>query len=378
MLLLRDSDIVLVRQALQQPSTPLSREHQRLEGDALAALSRGPWTVTSERPKNTPAGANDYFSEGPYWWPDPAHPNGPYLRRDGEVNPDRFTRHHDDLRALAETVLCLATAGVLLNEQRYAQRAWNLLRVWFIEEATRMTPHLEFGQAIRGRLWGRGIGLIDTIPLIWLVQGVMLLEFAGMGDAPTLTGLRAWFRDFLRWMTTSEKGLEERNNGNNHSTWWAAQVAAYATFLRDEAALLRAWTLFYEEILPKQFLANGSAPKEEERTRSLSYSAMNLDGLAVLCRIGQLWELDLWEFEAPNGASAAKAVGYLLPFLETPASWTKQQISPVQRDRYLFPALAGWGLGKPDWVEAQRRLGCEGREFSRWVRMLMALPPMAE
>ncbi len=291
------------------------------------------------------------------------------------MNPERFTRNHDDLRALCETVLCLATAAVLLEDSSFASHAWNLLRVWFLEEDTRMNPNLEFGQAIRGRVWGRGIGLIDTVPMIWLVQGVMLLEAGGFPDAAG-TGLRGWFRDFLRWMTTSEKGVEERDNGNNHSTWWAAQVAAYATLVDDEETLVRAWSLFYEAIVPKQFLANGSAPKEEARTRSLSYSAMNLDGVAVLCRIGHVWGLELWEFEAENGASPAKSVAYILPFLEDPSKWTKPQVSPVARNRYLFPALAGWGLGQPKFVEAQQRLGCEGREICRWVRMLMALPSL--
>ena len=377
LLLLRTSDLQLLRKAFASPGGPLARERAALETEAAAYLTKGPWSVTSARPSNTPTKPNDYFSEGPYWWPDPANPSGPYLRRDGEVNPNRFTQNHEDLRQLCESVLCLATAAALLDDQRYASHAWHLLRVWFVDEDTRMNPNLEFGQAIRGRLWGRGIGLIDTRNLIWLVQGLALLEATAPADPVIQNGMRTWFRDFLRWMTTSEKGVDERDHGTNHSTWWAAQVAAYATWLNDEASVLRAWTFFYEQIIPKQFLPNGSAPKEEERTRSLSYSAMNLDGVAILCRIGQLWGLDLWEHEAENGSSPAKAVDYVLPFLEAPQKWTKAQIVPVQPSRHFFPALAGWGLDKPEYVEAQQRLGCEGSEICRWVRMLVALPPMA-
>jgi len=374
LLLLRSSDIPLLKQHLQAAEGPLAAERESLRKAADLALTQGPWSVTDTRPKDTPAGKNDYFSEGPYWWPDPAAPNGPYLRRDGEVNPDTFTNNYRDMSQLADAVLCLALAGALFSDGRYTERAWLLLRVWFVDAETRMNSNLEFGQAIRGRLWGRGIGLIDTVQLIRLIQGVMILETDIGIDRDVSHGLKAWFRDFLRWMTTSEKGIESRDNGNNHSTWWATQVATYATYLRDETSLLKAWTLFYESIIPKQFLANGSAPKEEERTKSLTYSAMNLDGLSILCRIGQMWQMDLWDFEAENGASPAKAVAYLLPYWEKPSNWTHPQLEPTTPSRALFPCLAGWGLGEPSYVDRHRKIGCTGNELARLLRLLMALP----
>ncbi len=378
LLLLNSCDPVGVKQLAEAGNQAIEAEFARLRKDAGAWLSQGPWSVTIARPENTPAGPNDFFSEGPYWWPDPANPNAPYVRRDGEVNPQRFTRNDADLGKLCNAVLCLATAAHLLSgepeAERYGQHAWNLVRVWFADAKTRMNPNLEFGQAVRGRVWGRGIGLIDTVPMIYLVQGVMLLGVLPGKDTSTEREFRAWLRDFLRWMLTSEKGVDERDQGNNHSTWWAAQVAAYATYLKDDRALLEAWKLYFEKLVPGQLLPDGSAPKEEERTRSLSYSAMNLDGLALLCRMGQFWEMELWEYEAANGAAVAKSIAYLMPFLEDPAKWKQQQITPFDRSRTIFPGLAGWGLAKPEYLDAQRRLGCEGREFSRWVRLLLALP----
>jgi hypothetical protein len=379
LLLLNSCDPVGIKQLAAAGNEPLRKELAQLQKDADVWLTQGPWSVTSARPVNTPAGKNDFFSEGPYWWPDPAHPNGPYIRKDGEVNPDRFTQNDRDLGRLCNAVLCLATAAHLVEDgersSRYAAHAWNLLRVWFVDTETRMTPHLEFGQAIRGRLWGRGIGLIDTVSLIYLVQGVMLLGLLPSKDVATEREFRAWLKEFLRWMTKSGKGVDERDHGNNHSTWWAAQVAAYATYLKDDAALLAAWTLYFEQIVGKQLMPDGSQPKEEERTRSLSYSAMNLDGIALLCRMGQFWGMELWEYEGPNGASVSKSIAYLMPFIEDPTKWTKPQITPFDRSRVWFPALAGWGLAKPEYLAAQQRFGCQGREFSRWVRMLMALTP---
>lgn len=377
LLLLNSCDPVGVKQLAETGHAAIGAELTRLHKDATRWLTQGPWSVTSARPRNTPAGLHDFFSEGPYWWPDPANPGAPFVRRDGEVNPQRFTQNDSDLSKLCDAVLCLATAAHLLPEEpgaaQYAQHAWNLVRVWFADSKTRMNPNLEFGQAIRGHVWGRGIGLIDTVPMIHLVQGVMLLSVLPDPDASTEREFRAWLHDFLRWMLTSEKGVDERDQGNNHSTWWAAQVAAYATYLKDDRALLEAWKLYFEKLVPGQLMPDGSAPKEEARTRSLSYSAMNLDGFAVLCRMGQLWNMELWEYEAPNGASVAKSVAYLMPFLEDPAKWKKPQITPFDRSRTLFPALAGWGLAKPAYLDAQKRFGCEGRAFSRWARLLLAM-----
>ena len=59
---------------------------------ATEALRPAPWSVTMHRPSGlgVTAGPHDYVSEGPYWWPDPKNPGGPYIRKDGQRNPDRF------------------------------------------------------------------------------------------------------------------------------------------------------------------------------------------------------------------------------------------------------------------------------------------------
>ena len=147
------------------------RAPERLKAARAEAIAAGPFSVTFARPDGgTPAGRHDYFSEGPYWWPDPQNPGGPYIRRDGVVNPDRFTRNHNDLGRMGETILTLALAAWLHRDDAAARRAWHLAEVWFVDPATRMTPDLEYGQAIRGRTTGPGIGVIDTRGFLWVVK----------------------------------------------------------------------------------------------------------------------------------------------------------------------------------------------------------------
>ena len=58
---------------------------------AEAALDSVPVTVTATRAERSAGGIHDFYSEGDYWWANPQDPEGPFVRRDGETNPDNFT-----------------------------------------------------------------------------------------------------------------------------------------------------------------------------------------------------------------------------------------------------------------------------------------------
>lgn len=67
-----------------------THEKPRIEHVASAALAASPRTITSARNPRSAGGANDFSSEGDYWWPDPNNPDGPYIQRDGLSNPGNF------------------------------------------------------------------------------------------------------------------------------------------------------------------------------------------------------------------------------------------------------------------------------------------------
>jgi hypothetical protein len=317
---------------------------------AEAALTSGPWSVTTTRPKDVDAKPNDYYSEGPYWWPDPKNPGGPFIRKDGERNPARFVANRNDLGAMCSATLALGMGAYLLGDKRCTDHGSRILAMWFVDPKTRMNPNLEYGQAVRGHNTGRGIGIIDTVSMIHCAQGVLLLEQAGYDAEP----VRRWFADYLKWMTTSKKGLDEKKAENNHGTWWTAQAAAYATLTGDEAYLQMAWKQYRDVLVPTQIEPDGSCPREEARTNSLSYSAMNLDGFAVICRIAQTHRVDLWNYKGPKG-SVKTAFRYLLPYVKAPDTWKKQQISKWTGEATIFPVLAGLDRGltraKTPWVQ---------------------------
>jgi Alginate lyase len=327
---------------------------RRLRAEAERRLKEGPWSVTADRPKGIELDPHDFYSEDPYWWPDTE--GGPYVLKDGQINPNRFQSNRLALVAMSDTVFTLGAAGFLLDEPRYAQRAARVIQTWFLNPRTRMNPSLEFARTIPGASGVRGAGILDGRAFIRAIQGMEFLEQTGVWDAKEQAATRKWFADYLHWLTQSKNGSEEKKSGNHHAAWWTAQVAAVASFTGNNAAMQSAFNYYRDRILPRQIRPDGSAPKEEARTRSLSLSVFNLEAYTVICRIGQVQGVDLWPARGKNGADLRTVITYLKPYVADPHKWSKEQNAEFPADGIYSLAFAGMGLKDPDYVALYRKL----------------------
>jgi hypothetical protein len=329
---------------------------RRLRLEAEKRMKEGPWTVTADRPRGIDLDPHEYYSEAPYWWPNPENPDGSYIHLDGQVNPSRFVANYTSLNSMCDAVLTLGTAAFLLDDPRYAQRATRVIQTWFINPKTRMAPGLDYAQAIPGLNNARGAGILDGRAFIRAIQGMEFLARTGAWDPKDQAGVRKWFEEYLRWLTDSKNASEEKRSANNHASWWTAQVAAVATFVDDRPATQMAFVYYRDHIFPRQIRGDGSASREEVRPKSLSYSSFNLDAFAMICRIGQVHNTDLWNVHTRNGATIGTVIDYLEPYLAEPRKWSKEQIADFQNDSLYFLAFSGMGLKKPDYVALFRKL----------------------
>jgi hypothetical protein len=334
-------------------------ESERVRKAANAYLTELPETVTASRSPRSAGGVHDFFSEGDYWWPDPEHPDGPYIQRDGLSNPHNFVDHRRALMRLSVQVPTLAAAWKLTADPRYATHAARHLRAWFLEETTRMSPHLRYAQAIHGRVNGRGTGIIDTIHLVEVTRAAETLVGAPGLSRAEHEGVRQWFSDYLRWLTTSTNGIEEREAKNNHGTCWVLQVAAFASLTNNQELTAYCRSRFKTVLLPSQMGADGSFPLETRRTKPYSYSLFNLEALAVIAQLLSLPEDDLWSFELSDGRGMRRAMAFMVPYIRDRKGWPfapdvmYDTEWPMRQTSLLFAGLA---FREPPYVELWKTL----------------------
>ncbi len=334
-------------------------ERPRVMRAANEYLKQQPVTITAAHSPRSAGGPHDYFSEGDYWWPDPKNPDGPYIQRDGMSNPGNFVAHRDALMRLSVQAPMLCAAWVLSKERKYADRAAEHLRAWFINKETCMNPNLQYAQAIHGRTTGRGTGIIDTLQLVDVVRGASAIDTSGAVTAPEQESLRKWFADYLVWMTTSKNGQEERDAKNNHATCWVLQVAEFATYSHDAKLQDYCKERLKTVLIPDQMADNGSFPQELRRTKPYSYSLFNLEAMSGICQVLSTRQDNLWTFALPNGRSMGKAVAFMYPYIADKKKWPYppdvmySDQWPLRQQSLLFAGLA---LNKPEYLDLWKKL----------------------
>lgn len=290
-------------------------------GKAVWAMQQAPITVTAHSSPRSAGGKHDFFSEGDYWWPNPKHPDSPYIQRDGMTNPDNFVEHRRAMVRFSTIMGALASAYLITQNVAYAKQALKHSRAWFIDPSTSMNPHLLYAQAIKGRFTGRGIGIIDTIHFLEVIQALIVFERNGLISTKELLLYKKWFSSYQQWLTTHPYGIAEMQAKNNHGTCWTMQVAQFAKFTGNDS-LINACKQRYTEIhLPEQMALDGSFPKELARTKPYGYSLFNLDAMAMICQILSDDQQSLWRRSLPDGRSIKKGVYYLYPFVKDKSTW---------------------------------------------------------
>lgn len=315
-----------VKKEIKSESSLYYPAFQKLIEDADEALTKGPYSVTYKEMVPPGGTKNDYMSQGPYWWPDTTKPDGlPFIRRDGVSNPQAGIDRRQ-LGNMMESVRILSLAWYFSGENKYAERAAYLLKVWFIDPETFMNPHLEYAQSIPGRTTGRGIGIIDIRGVYSLVDAITLLDMSGAIETDEMAKIRKWFSDLFEWLTTSKNGKDEDDYKNNHSVAYDVIVSSIARFLgNDEYAARKISEMPVRRIDP-MIEPDGRQPEELIRTNAFGYSTGNLRNFFDAGETGLKVGVDIFTYTNPEGGSLRKALDFLAGYIGRTEEWKWQQI----------------------------------------------------
>ena len=318
-----------VKRSIREPFYATAYETLKKEADRLSDAQ--PLSVMMKEKTPASGDKHDYMSQARYFWPDPAKPDGlPYINRDGISNPELNKLDRNRLGTTANRITTLALAWYFSEEEKYARKATELIRVWFLDKATRMNPNLEYAQMIPGHNndKGRCYGLIDTYSFIEMLDAVALLEQSKAFTAKDSKQLKKWFAELTDWMLTSPQGKEEAAGANNHSVAYDAQIIAFALYTGNKKLAQEVVDTFAEKRIFPQIAPDGRQPYELQRTLAFHYSQYNLTHFIDIMLMARTLGTHIDNATSADGRNFYKAMDFLASYVgKSLSEWPYQQIS---------------------------------------------------
>ena len=327
-----------VKQSLQEPY--YANTYQKLIRQADDLLDVKPLSVMMK--ENAPASGNkhEYMILARYFWQDPTKPNTiPYITRDGESNPELKKYDRNRLGDTAERIKILGLAWYFSNDEKYAQKATELIRTWFLDKSTRMNPNLEYAQVAMGHdnNKGRSYGVLDTYSFVEMLDAVALMESSKSFTNKDSKQLKAWFRKLLDWILTSPQGIGESQAKNNHGTACDAQIIAFALYTGQTDIAKRVLESVPQKRIFTQIEPDGKQPYELTRTLAFGYSQYNLNHMIDIFLMGQKIGINIDKETSGDGRNFYKAMDFLAKYVgKERTEWPYQQIAEWDYKQQAF------------------------------------------
>ncbi|MHC1689354.1 MAG: alginate lyase family protein [Bacteroidales bacterium] len=350
------------KQAIEAKDSSIMPAYAQLKNytDSVC-INMEPLSVVTDKKRLAPSkDPRDYITLSPYWWPDTLVEGGvPYIRRDGERNPEVYEYpERANSTIFAEAVQSLAVMYYLSNDEKYAKKAAEMLRVWFLDPITGMNPNMTYSQTVPGMIEIRGTGIIDARRIAGALNAAKIIEGSDSWTDENKAELKDWANSFRYWLEHSVNGLKEAEAQNNHGMWYEVTHEAVVMYGGDYEYLRK---IILEKQLPRidlQMQPDGSLPRELERTLGLHYSTFALEALNLSDIMAGKIGLNLWEYKAKNGRSMLLGLEYLKPFWKSSDKWPHMQINPFNKERgALLLYCAGKRTNNKEYIELSNSIG---------------------
>lgn len=320
-----------------------------------------PLSVVKDKKRVAPSrDPRDYITLSPYWWPDPDVSGGvPYIRRDGERNPEVYEYlERVNSTIFSETVQLLAVTYYISDDEKYAHKAAEMLKVWFLDSNTGMNPNMTYAQSVPGMEEIRGTGIIDARRIASALNAAKIIEKSSSWTEEDKAQLHDWADAFLYWIEHSANGLKEEAAPNNHGLWYEVTRQALIMYLGDYEYLRDVISNKLYPRIDEQMESNGSFPHELARTLGLHYSTFVMEALCISDIMAQKVGLNIWDYKTDSGLSLVNAVEFLKPYWLNPEKWPHMQIKPFETERgSLMLYHAGNRIKNSEYLDLATEIG---------------------
>lgn len=251
----------------------------------------------------------------PYWH---KGKNGVWYRIDGKGNGlSAKVGDTVKIQAVCATVQDLAFAYIAASgeqKEQFAKRLVDNVQVFFLDKTTGMLPNLDYAQLIPGNKDIRVEAMVEAPFLVKVCDAIILIKDSKYYTPEFERGIKQWFADFLKWMTTSRLGLEaEKRILGNIGVIYELMLASFAAFTDNEEFLSKR----YEKVkarLWREMAPNGSFPEELKRHKANMYSNKALQAWVQVAKVYNIRGFNLW-LEEKDGKSLKKAGLFLVPYM---------------------------------------------------------------
>ena len=173
------SHLQQVRTSLKSKKSPYVESFNDLISDAHDLLKQKDVSIIDKKRVSVSGDKHDYVSLSRYYWPNPRKSDGlPYIARDGVSNPELKEYDRENLDKMSRRVQTLTLAWFLSRDTTFASAALKQVRIWFIDDSTKMNPNMNYAQMIPGRNNGKGhaFGVLDGYSITEMLSALKLLE----------------------------------------------------------------------------------------------------------------------------------------------------------------------------------------------------------
>lgn len=368
-ILMDAENLANVKLLIENNDSKLRFAFNQLIQEAETALKENPVSVTDKKKLPPSGNKHDYASYSRYWWPDPNEPSGlPYIRRDGETNPDSQSLEYSDRQRIGTLGFNTETLGLayyLTGKEKYAIKAAELLRTWFLDEETRMNPNVNHAQIRPGHNQGTKSGVLDGRLMIGALEGSLLISSSSALSKNEQLRLKKWAAAYFEWLTTSKFALEEAASKNNHGSFYDVQALYFALYSEKKEAASQIAQKFIQRRLYNQIIEDGSMPEEIARTRPLFYSIYNLHAMFLVAHLAQKVDVDVYEIDKVDSRLRA-GLNYLIPYTDPNNQWPHSTIGDTDRMKlFIILQMADRIYQDQDYLKEADVLSFEKRKIQR-------------